>query len=107
MSRSFKDDVLEIMGSIPKGKVATYKQIARTVGKPRAARAVGNALAKNPDPEGIPCFKVVKSNGEIGDYVKGREKKKELLQDEGIEVEDGKVDLKTYQCEDSELGSVC
>ena len=53
------------MKKIPKGHVATYGRIAEMAGEPKMARAVGNALHKNPDPEHIPCFRVVNSKGEL------------------------------------------
>ncbi len=68
--------------TIPKGKVLTYKQVAQKIGRPKAFRAVGNALSKNHDLQ-IPCHRVVKSNGEIGGYNKGMVKKRVLLKKEG------------------------
>lgn len=83
---------------IPKGKVATYGQIAEMAGDRRMARAVGNALHKNPDPEGIPCYRVVNSKGELaGEFAfGGKGRQAELLRRDGIEVIDGRVDLKKY-----------
>ena len=54
--------IYEAVKTIPKGKVATYGQVASLAGDPKMARAVGNALHKNPDPENIPCFRVVNSD---------------------------------------------
>ena len=67
-------------------------------GNPRMARAVGNALHKNPDPEHIPCFRVVNAKGELaGEFAfGGAGEQVKLLEADGIEVEDGKVDLKKY-----------
>lgn len=67
-------------------------------GNPRMARAVGNALHKNPDPEHIPCFRVVNAKGELaGEFAfGGAGEQAKLLEADGIEVEDGKVDLKKY-----------
>lgn len=93
---SFQKDVLELVSEIPEGKVATYKKIAEALGNPKAYRAVGNALANNPKPIEIPCHRVVKSDGGIGGYAGGRERKKELLGSEGVEVKSGKVDLERY-----------
>lgn len=68
---------------IPKGKVITYKQVAERIGNRKAFRAVGNALRKNPIPITIPCHRVIRSNGELGNYdgpgEKGRKRKRELL----------------------------
>ncbi len=57
--------IYEAVKKIPKGHVATYGRIAEMAGEPKMARAVGNALHKNPDPEHIPCFRVVNSKGEL------------------------------------------
>lgn len=90
--------IYEAVKKIPKGHVATYGQIAEMAGEPKMARAVGNALHKNPDPENISCFRVVNSKGELsGAFAFGgeNEQARRLIQD-GVEVVDGKVDLKKY-----------
>lgn len=99
----FQEEVLKLVSRIPEGNVATYKQLARVLGKPRAYRAVGNALSNNPRPNEIPCYRVVRSDGDLGGYIFGRERKAELLSDEGIEIESGEVDLEKYQLKDSRL----
>jgi methylated-DNA-[protein]-cysteine S-methyltransferase len=76
---------------IPKGKVSTYKEIAKAIGKPKAFRAVGNALNKNPFSPVVPCHRVVKSNGELGGFSSGKLKKKRLLESEGIVFEKTKI----------------
>lgn len=90
--------IYEAVKKIPKGHVATYGKVAEMAGDRKMARAVGNALHKNPDPENIPCFRVVNSKGELagafafgGDEVQAR-----LLIADGVEVIDGKVDLTKY-----------
>ncbi len=90
--------IYEAVKKIPRGKVATYGQVAAMAGNPKMSRAVGNALHKNPDGESIPCYRVVNSKGELaGEYVFGGAwKQKELLEADGIEVVDGKVDLMKY-----------
>lgn len=90
--------IYEAVRSIPKGHVATYGQIACMAGNPRMSRAVGNALHKNPDPEGTPCFRVVNSKGELSGKFAfgGKERQQALLEADGIEVKDGRVDLKKY-----------
>ncbi len=98
----FDKRVLDLISKIPEGKVSTYKQVAIALGKPKAARAVGNALSKNPNPVEIPCHRVVKSSGTIGGYRLGRDKKVELLRKEGVEVIEGKIDLEKYFFEDFE-----
>ena len=80
----FQRKVLEAASTIPKGKVLTYKQLAEGIGHPRAYRAVGTALKKNPLPIIIPCHRVVRSDGTAGGYAYGgTEKKKRLLKHEG------------------------
>ena len=90
--------IYEAVKKIPKGKVATYGQIAKMAGNERMSRAVGNALHKNPEPDKIPCYKVVNSKGELaGKFVfGGRDVQAKLLEAEGIEVVNNKVDLNKY-----------
>ena len=90
--------IYEAVKKIPKGKVATYGQVAKMAGNPRMARAVGNALHKNPDPSTIPCHRVVNSKGELaGEYVFGGPGvQASRLAAEGVMSEDGKIDLKKY-----------
>ena len=90
--------IYEAVKKIPYGHVATYGQVAKLAGNPRMSRAVGNALHKNPDPENIHCYRVVNSKGELAqEFVfGGAGVQKGLLEAEGIEVIDGKVDLKKY-----------
>lgn len=92
----FQTQVLNVVKKIPKGKVATYGQIAQILGKPKAIRAVGQALKKNPFPIPIPCHRVVLADGSLGGYSGGLEKKGKLLIGEGVEIKDGKIDLKKY-----------
>ena len=90
--------IYEAVMQIPKGHVATYGRIAELAGDKRMARAVGNALHKNPDPDHIPCFRVVNAKGELsGKFAFGGAGAQErLLKEDGIEVIDGRVDLKKY-----------
>ena len=90
--------IYEAVKRIPKGKVATYGQVAEMAGDKRMARAVGNALHKNPDPEHIPCFSVVNAKGELaGAFAFGGEgAQAKRLEEDGVEVIDGKVDLSKY-----------
>ena len=91
--------IYEAVKRIPYGQVATYAQVAHMAGDRKMARAVGNALHKNPDPDNIPCYRVVNAKGEIaGEFAFGGAlKQAELLMAEGVEVVDGKVDLEKYQ----------
>lgn len=83
MKSTFKQRVRNIVKNIPKGKTLTYKKVATLAGSPQASRAVGNIMAKNFDPT-IPCHRVIKSDGTIGNYNRGGRKKKfELLRKEG------------------------
>ena len=69
--------------SIPKGEVRSYKWVAAAIGKPKACRAVGNALNKNPWPVEVPCHRVIRSDGSLGGYYKGSALKKRMLIREG------------------------
>lgn len=91
--------IYDAVRKIPYGRVATYGQVAEAAGDKKMARAVGNALHKNPDPDNIPCFRVVNSKGELaGEFAfGGAGAQAKLLEAEGIEVVEGKVDLKKYQ----------
>jgi O-6-methylguanine DNA methyltransferase len=90
--------IYEAVKRIPRGSVATYGQVAEMAGDKNMARAVGNALHKNPDPYNIPCYRVVNSKGELaGEFAFGGAGAQEkLLRADGIEVVDGRVDLKKY-----------
>ena len=95
----YYDAVYEAVRMIPTGKVATYGQIASMVGSPGASQSVGNALHANPNPATIPCHRVVDANGRLakGFAFGGLEGQRKRLEDEGVTVIDGKVDLSIYQ----------
>jgi O-6-methylguanine DNA methyltransferase len=90
--------IYEAVKKIPKGRVATYGQVAELAGDKKMARAVGNALHKNPDPDSIPCYRVVNAKGELAGAFAfgGAEVQAKLLEADGIEVVGGKVDLEKY-----------
>ncbi len=88
---SFNEKIWKLMDKIPRGKITTYKELARAAGNPLASRAVGNACNKNPNSPATPCHRVVSSSGGIGGYAHGTKKKIQLLAKEGVEVVDGKV----------------
>ena len=90
--------IYEAVNKIPRGKVASYGEVAEMAGNKKMGRAVGNALHKNPDPEKIPCYRVVNAKGELaGEFAFGGEgAQARLLQADGIAVVDGRVDLKIY-----------
>jgi O-6-methylguanine DNA methyltransferase len=92
MDGKFQEEVLDLVKQIPEGKVTTYGEIAREItGSVRAARAVAQAVAKNPYPLIIPCHRVVRSDGDVGGYSLGVDKKIGLLRAEGIEIKGRKV----------------
>jgi methylated-DNA-[protein]-cysteine S-methyltransferase len=80
-------DVYELLLRIPAGKVSTYGDIAKALGHPSAARAVGKVLNKNPNPIIVPCHRVIQSNGKLGGYCYGSEVKSKLLEKEGIKFQ--------------------
>ncbi len=90
--------IYEAVKKIPRGQVATYGQVAELAGDKKMARAVGNALHRNPDPEHIPCYRVVNAKGELaGEFAfGGAGKQAAILEADGIEVINGKVDLTKY-----------
>lgn len=90
--------IYEAVKKIPRGRVATYGQVAELAGDRRMARAVGNALHKNPAPDLIPCYRVVNSKGELAGAFAfgGGDAQAKLLMADGIEVKDGRVDLTKY-----------
>ncbi len=90
--------IYEAVKKIPRGSVATYGQIAELAGDRKMARAVGNALHNNPDPATIPCHRVVNSKGLLagGFAFGGVEVQARFLREEGVEVIDGRVDLKRF-----------
>lgn len=90
--------IYEAVKKIPRGKVATYGQVAELAGDKKMARAVGNALHRNPDPENIPCYRVVNAKGELAGAFAfgGANVQEQLLASDGILVVDGRVDLETY-----------
>lgn len=88
MENKFSGKVIRIVSKIPKGKTLTYKQVASRAGNTKAARAVGNILNRyyreciiNKKPT-IPCHRVVRSDGQLGGYVKGEDEKRQLLERE-------------------------
>lgn len=80
----FTQRVLKEVKRVPYGEVRTYKEIAEAIGNPKASRAVGQALKRNPIPIIIPCHRVIKGNGEIGGFSLGRKVKRYLLKLEGV-----------------------
>ena len=87
---SFNQKCYELLKLIPEGKVTTYSEIAKALNT-KAWRAVGSAMAKNANLFVVPCHRVVRSDGSIGQYALGADKKAALLLSEGIELANGKV----------------
>lgn len=91
--------IYRVVEQIPRGRVATYGQIARLAGNKRWSRVVGYALHVNPDPDRIPCYRVVNRLGEPSKAFAfgGHQRQLELLEQDGIHAENGRIDLKKYQ----------
>lgn len=99
MKKSFKEKVYEVCRRIPKGKVATYGQLSRLAGKPKAARAVGAYMRINPDISKTPCHRVVGSDGGLTGYSGrgGLGAKRKMLLEEGVHFKGAWVDLTRSQ----------
>ncbi len=93
-ARNFTARVFEMAKKIPRGRVSTYKAMAKRLDC-RAYRAVGNALNKNKSKD-IPCHRIINSNGSIGGFNQGSQEKIKLLRKEGIEIRNKKADLAKY-----------
>jgi len=87
----FEQKVFKLVKKIPKGKVSTYQILAQKLGNKKSSQAVGNALSKNLLLIKIPCHRIVKSTGYIGNYALGLAKKRRLLQNEGILINKDKI----------------
>lgn len=88
---SFRQDCYDLLSKVPSGQITTYKAIATALHS-KAYRAVGTAMANNPNPIIVPCHRVVNNNGEIGQYALGVNKKILLLENEGVKIKNGKVE---------------
>ncbi len=93
-----ENELYELLARIPRGKVVTYGYLAQKLGNPQWARSVGNALHKNPDKDKYPCYRVVNSRGKLSAAYAfgGIEAQKAGLENDGIVVENFRVDLKKY-----------
>ena len=83
---AFEERVYRVVRRIPKGSTRTYRWVAEQLGDPSLARAVGNALNRNPYAPQVPCHRVIKSDGTLGGFAWGPEKKRRMLQDEGVSL---------------------
>ncbi len=104
MSNTY-DKIYEVVKRIPKGKVATYGQVATLAGNKRWARVVGYALHVNPEPENIPCYRVVSKDGRVSKAFAfgGENRQIELLKAEGVEFSGEYVIMKKFQWDTPEL----
>ncbi|MCD4761461.1 MGMT family protein [bacterium] len=91
MESDFAQAVYSALKKVPQGRVTSYSALAKAIGRPGAARAIGNALNKNPFAPQVPCHRVVKSNGEVGGFAHGTKKKIKLLKSEGIKIKNNKI----------------
>lgn len=98
-----QEKILIYLQTIPRGKVVTYGQIAAFLGNPKLARAVGNALHRNPDGETYPCYKVVSAQGKLSPHYAfgGLAAQKYRLEQDGIAVTGDRVDLSKYQWQEA------
>jgi methylated-DNA-[protein]-cysteine S-methyltransferase len=85
-----REQIYNLLSQIPKGKIVTYKEISKKIGT-KAYRGVGQIIGANPNAPKIPCHRVVKTDGNLGGYAFGINKKIEILASEGIEVKDNKI----------------
>ncbi len=99
MVRELNQRVYDFLITLPRGCVVTYGQIAAYLGDPHLARAVGNILHRNPNGEKYPCYKVVNARGFLSPQYAfgGLEAQQRRLEQEGIAVKNGRVDLELYQ----------
>ena len=95
--KTFNEKIYEKLKKVPKGKVISYKKLAESIGS-KAYRAVGSAMRNNKDTINIPCYKVIMSTGEIGDYSShgGVKEKIRSLKRDGIKIKNNKIDLGKY-----------
>ncbi len=80
----FQQSVYDFVRTIPTGQTRSYLEVAVAIGRPRAVRAVGNALNKNPLAPDVPCHRVIKSDGSLGGFASGAVRKSRLLRGEGV-----------------------
>ena len=90
MKQTFSSRCYKLLSKVPKGKVTTYRELARALGS-KAYRAVGQAMGANPNAPKVPCHRVVRTDGSLGGYAYGLKKKISLLKSEGVAVKNGKV----------------
>lgn len=94
--KTFVDRVYDVVAKIPRGKVASYFEVARAAGSPGASRAVGTAMAKNEHFDRVPCHRVVRADGSIGKFSRTDFTKRELLEKEGVKFDGKKISLTSF-----------
>lgn len=92
----FQKKLYARLQQVPAGKVVTYRDLAHAIGS-KAYRAVGTAMNKNPFAPDVPCHRVIKNNGEVGEFAHGSAAKIALLLREGIEIQNNKIDLSKFR----------
>ncbi len=105
---TLQSEVLSLLAIIPNGKVVTYGQIAKILGRPKASRVVGNILHRNLEPDRFPCYKVVNATGKLSSHYAygGLTAQAKRLRHDGIIVQGDRVDLKRYQAPSDELANL-
>lgn len=88
---SLEDRVYKKLLEVPKGKITTYGELARAVGLKNGQRQIGSIMSKNPHPGIVPCHRVVRSTGEVGGYLYGTEIKTSMLNQEGVDIQNGRI----------------
>jgi len=106
MQKSSFELIYDVVKQIPRGKVATYGQVAALAGNKRWSRVVGYALHVNPDPGNIPCHRVVNRDGEVSKAFAfgGENRQIALLEEEGVRMEGNRVDLEKYRWQQVTIG---
>lgn len=93
---TFQKQLYAKLRQVPRGKVTTYRDLAHAIDS-TAYRAVGTAMNKNPFAPDVPCHRVIKTNGEVGDYAHGSAAKVTLLLAEGVEIENNRINLAKFR----------
>lgn len=99
---NFHEKVWTLCARIPKGRVATYADLAHALGG-KAYRAVGQAMNRNPLSPRVPCHRVVGSDGTLTGFANGLEKKQRMLREEGVTIQNRRIDLSTHRVDPSLL----
>lgn len=86
-----EEKVYKKLLEVPKGKVTTYRELAKAIGLKNGQRVIGRIMNKNPYPVIVPCHRVIKSDGKIGGYAWGEKVKAKMLSNEGIKIKNGKI----------------